>query len=272
VTETAGSIEIGGRRLGWQSHGAGAPLLLVNGYAATAADWDPGFLDALAESHRVVCPDNRGFGSSELGDLASEPLGVDSMAADLEAVLDALGVERLPVAGWSLGGFVAQQLALRAPRRVERLVLLSTDPGGGAVAADPEAWAQLTDRSGTPREQASRLIALLFPADVAPGIDEHFGDLVAAARAALDPAALSAQEAAMDEWHATEQPPPGDDAPPALVACGSDDAVIPPANADILAARRRCRAERFDGCGHAFMAQVPERLAAMIADFLDNQP
>jgi pimeloyl-ACP methyl ester carboxylesterase len=248
-------------------------LLLVNGYAATAADWDPGFLDALARSRRVICPDHRGLGSSELGDLAAAPLSVDSMAADLEALLDALGIERLEVAGWSMGGFVAQRLALRAPGRIERLVLLSTDPGGGeAIAADPAAWARLTDRSGTPREQASRLIALLFPADVAPGIDERFGKLVASARAALDPVALGAQEAAMDGWHASEQPPPGEDAPAALVACGDRDEVIPPANADALATRWRCRAELFEGCGHAFMAQQPERLATLIAAFPRHGP
>jgi 3-oxoadipate enol-lactonase len=263
----SGSIDIGGRRLAWQSHGEGPPLLLVNGYAATAADWDPRFLAALSGAFGVICPDHRGVGGSDLGDPA-EPLSVDSMAADLEAVLDALGIERLPVAGWSMGGFVAQRLALLAPSRVEALALLATDPGGSAAApADPATWERLTDASGTPREQASRLISLLFPPAVAAPIDREFGDLVAAARAELSPTALRMQEGAMDEWHATDQPAPDGAAPPVLAACGSEDAVIPPANADALAARWRCRAERFPGCGHAFMAQEPDRLAALIASF-----
>ena len=268
--ERSGEIEVSGRRFAWRSQGEGPPLVLINGYSATAEGWDPLFLDALGRSHEVVCPDNRGMGDSDLGDLGAEPLSVESMAADVEALLDALGIERLPVAGWSMGGFVAQTLASRSPDRVEALVLLSTDPGGaGAVRAEPAAMKQLTDHSGTPREQATRLLSLLFPPGVAEEMDEQAGELVAAARAELSPAALRAQQAALLAWGKTE-PPPGTDPPPVLAACGDEDRVIPPANAERLAARwPNCRVERFAGGGHAFMAQEPERLAALIASFLD---
>jgi pimeloyl-ACP methyl ester carboxylesterase len=105
------------------------------------------------------------------------------MASDLEALLDALEIERLTVVGWSMGGYVAQRLARRAPGRVVALGLISTDPGGpAAVPARPETWAALVDHSGTPREQASRLISLLFPPAVAAEIDRQFGEVVAAAR------------------------------------------------------------------------------------------
>jgi pimeloyl-ACP methyl ester carboxylesterase len=59
-----GDIAVEGRRLAWRTVGSGAPLLLINGYAATAEDWDPAFLDGLAESFEVICPDNRGVGFS----------------------------------------------------------------------------------------------------------------------------------------------------------------------------------------------------------------
>lgn len=268
----SGSIERGGRRLAWRSVGGGPPLVLVNGYAATGTDWDPAALRALSRSFEVICPDNRGVGDSQLGDLEAEPLTIDSMATDVEALLDSLGAERAPLAGWSMGGYVAQRLAIRSPRRVERLVLLSTDPGGSA-AVPPETWAlaQLTNHSGTPREQATRLISLLFPPGAAKQVDERFGELVAAARARLSPNALHAQELAMAAWHAEEQPRPGDDAPPVLVAHGSADLVIPPENAAALAKRwPDCRVERFPGGGHAFMAQEPNRLADLITAFLSE--
>lgn len=244
----------------------GPPLLLVNGYAATAADWDPTFLAELSKSFRVICPDNRGVGGSDLGDL--NELTIDSMAADLEALLDALELERVAVAGWSMGGFVAQRLALRAPDRVAALVLLSTDPGGpSAVFADIDVWDSLIDYSGTPREQASRLISLLFPLRLARDIDRQFGEIVAEARAGLSPRTLDAQEVAMDAWHATEQPAPAS-APPVLIARGSEDVVIPPVNSNLLAARwPGARVECFYYGGHAFMAQEPIRLARLIADF-----
>lgn len=266
ATAGSGEIDAGGRRLAWRSVGHGPPLLLVNGYAATAADWDPTFLAELGKAFRVVCPDNRGVGGSQPGELGD--LTIDSMAADLEALLDALELERVPVVGWSMGGFVAQRLALRAPARVTALVLLSTDPGGrSAVYADMDVWDSLIDYSGTPREQATRLISLLFPLRQARDIDRQFGDIVAAARASLSPLTLDAQEVAMDAWHAAEQPVPSS-VPPTLVAHGSEDVVIPPANADLLAARwGAAGAERFAGGGHAFMAQEPVRLARLIADF-----
>ena len=259
-------IEVDGRQLAWRSAGRGPKLLLVNGYAATGADWDPTFVADLAASHEVICPDNRGIGDSELGE---GEVTADGMAADLEALLDALGAGSVPVVGWSMGGFVAQRLAVRAPQRVSALALIATDPGGGhSVAAEPAVWSRLVDRSGTPREQASRLISLLFPPSLAPGVDAEFGDLVAAARAGLAPATLDAQEAAMQAWHDGEGAgSAGGAGPPALVVHGSEDVVIPPANAAALAARwPGARVELLDGCAHAVMAQEPQRVAAAIRD------
>jgi pimeloyl-ACP methyl ester carboxylesterase len=114
---TKGQIVVDGRRLAWRTIGTGPDLLLINGYAATGEDWDPAFLWQLGDSHRVICPDNRGLGDSELG---VGEVSVEGMAADLEALLDSLGIERLPVIGWSMGGFVAQSLAVRVPHRVSR--------------------------------------------------------------------------------------------------------------------------------------------------------
>lgn len=262
--EPLGAVEVEGRRLAWRTLGSGPPLLLLNGYAATSEDWDPGFLEALAHSFELICPDNRGVGGSELGE---EELTVDGMAADLEVLLDALEIERAPVVGWSMGGFVAQQLAVRAPGRVAVLALLATDPGGpDSVAADPEAWARLVDHSGSDREQATRLISLLFPPPLAADIDRQFGEIVAAARAQLSPATLRAQEAAMDAWH-REASPVGDavDGPPVLIVHGDLDEVIPPANAGPLASHwPGARVELFPGCGHALMAQEPQRIADLI--------
>jgi pimeloyl-ACP methyl ester carboxylesterase len=260
-------IEIEGRTLAWRSLGEGSPLLLVNGYAATGADWDPTFLAGLAQGFEVICPDNRGLGGSELGD--ARELSVDSMAADLEALLEALSIERLPAVGWSMGGFVAQRLALRAPARAAALALIATDPGGPeATPAEPEVWAELTDHSGSPREQASRLISLLFPAPLAAQIDRQFGGAVAVARAHLSVPVLQAQEAAMESWHLDPQPHPDGAAPSALVLHGEEDRVIPAANAAPLAARWHAEVELFAGAGHGIMAQEPERLATLLTEFL----
>ncbi len=278
--EAKRTTELDGRRLAWRSLGSGPALVLVNGYSATAADWDPTLLGALAASFQLICPDNRGVGDSQLGDPSE--LSIEAMAGDLVSLLDALGLEQAAFVGWSMGGFVAQSLAMLEPARVRAMVLLATDPGGpSATLADPDVWARLTDNSGSPREQATRLLSVLFPAEVAIPIDRMFGEVVAAARAALSPVALRAQEHAIEAWHAREPLAPGPDmppgldvpstpgVPPVLAACGSLDIVIPPANLKALAARwPGAKTEVFDGGGHAFMAQEPERLAATIAGFM----
>lgn len=239
------------------------PLLLLNGYAAGSADWDPAFLDALRESFDVIAPDPRGIGD---GPALGGELTIAQLAGDALDRMDAESVERATVAGWSMGGFVAQEVAARAPDRVAGLALLASDPGAEA-ALDPEVWARLTDHSGEPIEQARRLIDLLFPPDFAGQVFDRFGQLVADARAALDPAVLSAQEAAMEAWHAS----PGGGrmasiSTPAVVIAGELDVVIPPENSKLLAEGiEGARLEVIAGGGHGFMAQQPQRAAELVA-------
>ncbi|MGI8461627.1 MAG: alpha/beta fold hydrolase [Solirubrobacterales bacterium] len=250
-------------RLTWRRVGDGPPLVLINGYAGSADDWDPTFLGALGGPFSVICPNNRGIGGSDLG---SEPVSVDAMADDVLAILDHLELETAPIAGWSMGGFIAQELAALAPERVEALVLISSRSGGPeAISAPAEVWNRLTDHSGTPREQATRLIGLLFPPDVAEQIDRDFGEVVAEARAQLSAESLDQQKRAIEGWHTSGREPP---TVPVLAAAGSLDQVVMPENSIALAAGEGDWLARFPGCGHAFMAQEPVRVAALIAAFL----
>lgn len=269
MAEASGSIARGGREIGWRSVGSGPPVLLVNGYAGTSADWDPNFLGALADTFEVVLPDNRGMGTSTWGD-DGEALSVGSMADDILALADELSLQTFPLIGWSMGGFIAQTVAAKAPGRVTKLALLGTDAGGpSTVLGDPAVWARLTDSTGTDREQATRLLFALFPPELAAEFDAQVGDLVAAARATLDHDVLRAQEAAIAAWHRDEPPavPPG--APPTMVACGALDAVLPAANAPLIAACWSAPEPiTYEGCGHAFMAQVPVDLATQLTAHL----
>ena len=106
----------------------GTPLLLLAHLAATLDEWDPRLIDALAEERRVIAVDLPGVG----GSTGQVPSTVTEMARSAELFLDALGCERVDVFGFSLGGFIAQELALSFPQRVRRLVLAGTGPAGGA--------------------------------------------------------------------------------------------------------------------------------------------
>ena len=264
ASDPSETIEIDGRRFAWRAVGDGPRLILVNGYGGTAADWDPTFLGALAESFEVICPDNQGMGDSELGD---DELTIAAMAEDVEALMDALEIEAVAACGWSMGGYVVQRLAETAPRRVSSLTLIGTHPGGPTYVptGDAEAFAKLVDYSGTPREQASRLISVLFPPELAVVVDAEFGEVVAAARAQLDHRALDAQEAALVAWRHRE-PPPLPETPPALVLHGALDRLISAGNAAPLGERWGARVEIFAESAHAAMAQEPLRAAAAIVE------
>jgi pimeloyl-ACP methyl ester carboxylesterase len=276
VEDASGTSPSGTTAVAWRSVGSGEPLLLINGYAATKSDWDPAFLERLGEHSRVICPDNRGLGESTLGQDGPAAITVEQYADDVLAVMDDLGIERAPLAGWSMGGFVVQALAARNPDRVEAAILIGTHPGGPLTTnAERGIFRTLIDHSGTPEEQASRLIGLLFPEPSASEIERDFGDVVAAARAALDHDALLAQEQLMVDWHA------GDAAErlaqiahsgiPVLCAHGGADVVVPAANSDTLAAQFPGSWKAiFPGAGHAVMAMEPDRLAAVIATFLER--
>jgi pimeloyl-ACP methyl ester carboxylesterase len=202
--ESSAAIEVDRAKIVYRRLGNGRPLLVLNGFGATSSDWDPLFIHGLASYNELILLDNSGIGSS----------------ADDGRPFD---IARL----------IAQTLALQHPNRVNKLILLSTDPGGSEVdLASSGVWSQLVDTSGTPHDQAKRLLSLLFPSDVAESFYRKFGDIVAAARARLSPDLINRQAAAMDEWHRSGA---GDRLrginAPVLIATGSEDVVIPSSNA-----------------------------------------
>src|SRR5262249_27735867 len=259
---------VDGVRIAYRRVGVGPPLVVLNGFAATSADWDPSFIDRLASSNELILLNNRGIGGSTDD---GQPFDIAQLADDTAHVIDALGVERANVLGWSMGGFIAQALALNYADRVDKLVLLSTDSGGiEADIASPDVWSELIDTSGTPNEQARRLLFLLFPNDVAESFYRQFGGIVAAARAQLSVELLNRQAAAMDAWHRNGLTSRlREIRVPVLIATGTEDIVIPASNALKLANTiPGAWLAQFPHGGHAFVAQYPRPLADVINSFL----
>jgi pimeloyl-ACP methyl ester carboxylesterase len=266
--KSSAMIAVDGARIVYRRIGKGRPLLVLNGFGATNADWDPSFINRLASSNELILLNNRGIGGSTDD---GQPFDIAKLAGDTAHVIDSLGIQRANVMGWSMGGFVAQTLALKYPDRVTKLVLLSTDSGGiEADRAAPEVWSKLVDTSGTPNEQARRLLFLLFPSDIAESFYSRFGDVVAAARDQLTTELLNRQAAAMNAWH--------DNGiasqlrgirVPVLVATGMEDMVIPASNAlKLVNAIPGAWLAQFPHSGHAFIAQYPRTLADLINSFV----
>src|SRR3984957_16352684 len=139
VSVTTTSAEVAQTTLGpvgYREVGSGPPLVLIMGYAAPMEAWEPQFVDSLARRYRVVIFDNAGIGSTRA---LPAPLTIDAMANQTSALIGALGLGRPDVLGWSMGGMIAQALAVLHPAQVHRLVLCATFPGTGTVVAPPQA-------------------------------------------------------------------------------------------------------------------------------------
>ena len=268
AAESLARIRIDSAQIGYRRVGNGRPLLVLNGFAATNTDWYPSFIGGVASANELILVDHRGIGGSTDD---GKPFDIARLADDAVHVIEALGFERTSVMGWSMGGFVAQTLALQHPDRVNKLILLSTNSGGAdADLASTAVWSQLIDTSGTPHEQARRLLSLLFPSDVAESFYCEFGDIVADARVRLSPDLVKRQAAAMDEWHRNGVGSRLQEiTAPVLIATGNDDIVIPSSNAlKLVNAIPGAWLAQFPGGGHAFMAQYPRPLADLINCFL----
>lgn len=127
--ETSGHVETGGARIWWESHGAGAPLLLLHGGLGHAGDFTLIVPDLVAANYNVLLIDSRGHGRSTLGD---RPLSYWTMADDVRAVLDHLGIDKAAIVGWSDGADTGLVLAHDTPERVAALVFFAcnVDPTG----------------------------------------------------------------------------------------------------------------------------------------------
>ena len=141
--------------------GSGVPVILVQGVGVIGEGWRPQ-IAALRDRYSLVAPDNRGIGGSTLG---SGTLTVEDMAADVLAVADAEGFERFHLAGHSMGGLIAQEVALRAPSRVQSLALLCTFlHGKEAARLTPDImWTGLRTRLGTRAMRRRAFMQLVMP-------------------------------------------------------------------------------------------------------------
>jgi len=249
--------------IAWERRGSGLPLVLIHGLGYARWGWEP-VADRLAERFEVILLDNRGIGES---DAPPGPYTVAEMAADTLRVMDEASIERAHLVGTSLGGMIAQELALAAPERVDKLVLVSTTPGGANAAPMPEVTVRLfaAATSLEPQVALRRFVENALGPGVANGLVERI--LEHRVRTAQPFSAWAAQAAAGTAFDAWERLP-GIDAP-TLVLHGTADNVVDPRNAELLAARiPGARAELFPGCGHLPPWEQRDRFVEVVEEFL----
>jgi 3-oxoadipate enol-lactonase len=255
----AGEVE-----LDYERSGSGPPLLLIMGMSGTALHWGEPFLRELRKDFELIAYDHRGVGSSSR---LEGPVTIAQMARDAAALLDALEIDSAHVLGISMGGMIAQELALAHPERVRTLTLGCTYCGGESSSlTTPEVVQKLTAAmaSGDP------MLALraAFEVNIAPAAAAADGTLyrrmleIAAQRAVAVPVIMAQLQACAA--HDTSSRLSGLTAP-TLVIHGTEDQMLPVANAAVIAERiPGARLEILDGAGHLFFWERPEESAELI--------
>ncbi len=254
----AGEVE-----LSYERAGSGPPLLLIMGMSGTALSWGEPFLEALRQDFETIVYDHRGIGESSR---MEEPFTIVQLAQDAAGLLDALELDTVHVLGISMGGMAAQELALAQPERVRTLTLGCTYCGGeGSSLASPEVAQRLAEgRMSGDRERAIRAS---WEANVSAGFAADADAYAAFRTRALERrvalAVIVAQVQAIAA-HDTYARLPGL-ALPTLVVHGTEDQIIPVNNGRLIADRiPAARLEIFDGVGHLFFLERPERSAELI--------
>jgi pimeloyl-ACP methyl ester carboxylesterase len=248
-------------KIAWEERGSGPSLLLIQGLGYARWSWDP-VVPQLAERYRVLFFDNRGIGES---DKPQGPYTARVMAGDALQVLDEAGIDRAHVLGASLGGMIAQELAVAAPARVDKLVLCCTTPGGEATVPMPAVTVQLFAEAATlpPEVALRRFVENALAADAPAELVQQLFDLRTANP--LDPAGWQAQAAAGIGFAGVN----GAIGAPTLLVTGTEDNVVDPRNSDVLAERiPGAEVERLEGAGHLFFWEQPDAFVKIVESFL----
>ena len=251
--------------VGYREVGRGSPLVLLMGLGGTMDDWAPSFVDALAAGHRVVLLDNAGIGrTAALG----RPLTITSMADQVSALITSLGLGRTAVLGWSMGGMIAQSLAVLHPSQVSRLVLAATQAGNGEAVAPPAAAAEAAASSSP-----AAVLSVLFPPTQMAALQEYVEGILEYPGHYVAPAAIkAAQSVAIKQWFAgldASGRAVGDLRVPTLVTDGTDDALDPVSNDRLLAGMiHGAQLVLYPGAGHAFLFQDENEFVPRLEAFL----
>lgn len=262
------TIDTTGWTLYYETHGdrANRPLVMTLGLSHRLPHW--GKLPALlAERLFVVTWDCRGMGQSERRD---EPFTLEDEAADLAAVMDAVGLDRAALYGRSRGGMLVQAFALAFPARAEALILSGTHHGGpGRVPSNERVTRAMNFTPDMTREQ---IFAEQNAAMAAPGWRERDPEAFAYVMSVDLEApprrfAVQRQQEALKGWTSLHRL--AEIRCPTLVLCGADDGMVPPENSRQLAERiPGARLELIPNCGHLPMLEQPEAVRDLVFAFL----
>ncbi len=268
-------IPVGQIELAYYIRGSGKPLVMINGYKGTLSSWDPALLEQLEKKYQLIIFDNRGIGLST--DTQENNTTISQMADDTAGLIKALGIKKAHVLGWSLGARIGQQLAIRHPEFVDRMILCAPNPGGSHQGLNSK---NVQKKISSTNGEDEILTSLFTQTPEGVEAAKAYKSRVHAAEKAgeipidieSDKESLDRQNRARGElWDRFESN--YNDLPnikiPILLVNGIEDDINSPENIKIIAARIPSSWTAYFKGGHAFLFQDHERFGKLANIFLE---
>jgi pimeloyl-ACP methyl ester carboxylesterase len=281
-------VRVGDIDIAYKVFGKGDPFLLISGAYTTMNTWEPSTLKGLSSSHTVIIFDNRGVGNTTTG---TKPFSIQQFANDTYGLIAALKIQKADVLGFSMGSFVAQELALMHPDKVNRLVLYGASCGGKEnIPQSPQIMKLAEDfvnkfanNTQADPQEVKMFLALGFGSGwmkLHPGYLESVPIPIPTLKdlfAGTTPNNGKQQLKAVQSWMATSWSGICDQlqkiSSPTLIITGTDDVAVPRANSLIIAAKiPGAWVVQIKDAGHLLISQYPDKFNKVLQTFLMTTP
>jgi pimeloyl-ACP methyl ester carboxylesterase len=258
---------LGDISVGYKILGSGKPIILIPGFSMTMDMWDQLMVEKLSANHTVILFDNRGMGYSNEG-ADNGNYSIRQLANDAAALIDSLKLrEPIDVLGLSIGGFIAQELALLHPDKVNKLIIFASSCGG-KYAIPPQVSSEVMKGMLNGNASQEQFISTLFPENWINENIEYINNNIDIPARKVSRESLIHQADANLNWEGTCDRLVKLKIP-TLVLTGTNDITSPPENSLTVAQRiQGAWLIQISGGGHGLMFQWPEKVASIIDLFL----
>ena len=264
-------VIVGDIEMAYKTFGRGEPILLISGSGNVMDVWPSHFLNGLAKSHKVTIFDNRGVGNSTEG---TKPFSVRQFANDTFGLMNVLGIQKADVLGFSMGSFVAQQLVITYPEKINRLILYGSSCGGNeGIPQNPKVISILTDFVNNRTKDASAFLEVTFPLQWIKE-NPNFLESIPKTSETILSSTVKKQFEINEDWLSTNWSGVCDllqkVTKPSLIITGIEDEAIPSGNSLILVDKiPGSWLVQIEGAGHGLMYQYPKTFTEIVQTFLN---
>jgi pimeloyl-ACP methyl ester carboxylesterase len=268
----AKKVHVGDIDIAYKTFGKGDHILLISGSGNVMDVWPTHFLKELASNHTVIIFDNRGVGNTTVG---TRPLSIGQFANDTVGLLDALDIQRIDVLGFSMASFIAQQLALTHPERVNRLVLYGASCGGQeGIPQTQEVTMTISDFVNNRSQNADAFLCVTFPPEWIR-MNPNYLETIPKTTEIVLFTTLVKQFNVVEDWLSRNWTGICDQLQhisiPTLIITGAEDVAVPAANSLILVQKiPSAWLVQIKGAGHGLMYQYPEEFNEIVKTFLST--